>query len=73
MPLNKNQIRQLLVWVHPGHMPVRENTLEEWKSVIEILEHEPRVALIETTMVEPSDIKDDVCRIGYGKYYEKYR
>ncbi|MCK4809010.1 MAG: hypothetical protein KAS90_05280 [Candidatus Aenigmarchaeota archaeon] len=73
MPLKKNQIRQLLVWVHPGHVPVRENTLEEWKSVIEILEHEPRVALIETTMVGTLDMPKDACRMPYGDYYEIFR
>jgi len=73
MPLNKNQIRQLFVWVHLGHVPVSENILEEWKSVIEILEYEPRVALIETTMVGTLDMPKEACRMHYGEYYEKYR
>jgi len=49
MTLTKNQIRSLVLWVHPGHQPVTDEVLDSWRNMINVLEYEPRVALLETS------------------------
>ncbi len=51
MTLDKNQIRTLYIWVHPGNDDVGETTLKCWKDIIEVLQYEPRVGLLELTNV----------------------
>jgi len=73
--LQQNQIRELLIWVHPGYLPVSDGVLNAWKDIIEILEYEPRVALVETSMVDNPDAPDNGdywnCRIPWGEYGNK--
>src|SRR3989338_2318681 len=85
MNLEKSQIRELMIWVHPGHCPVGDDVIQSWRDVIDVLQYEPRTSLIETTMVDDPDrvnepylwpeVKDIDncwnCRVPYGQYVEK--
>jgi hypothetical protein len=50
MTLAKNQIEHLFIWVHPAYEPVLPYVMQEWKLMIDVLQHEPRCALIETSL-----------------------
>ena len=50
MTLAKNQIEHLFIWVHPAYEPVPPYVMQEWKLMIDVIEHEPRCALIETSL-----------------------
>lgn len=48
MPLPKNQIDTLFIWVHPDFCPVDDHTRLSWRTLVELLETEDHCALIET-------------------------
>jgi hypothetical protein len=50
MTLTRNQIEHLFIWVHPACDPVADAVLDEWRLLIDVLEYEPRCALLETTL-----------------------
>ena len=56
MTLDKNQIRTLYVWVHPGNDDVGKLTLECWRGIIEVLQYEPRIGLLELSNVAQDGI-----------------